>query len=352
MKILKSDFKKGFAEIKIESLDDLWILSHIIDNNDVVSSKTTRKIKIGDEQDRNKRVSKKQFYLKIRVEDIKFHKYSNSLRISGKVIEEKQDISKGSYHTLDIEENSTLKIQKEKFLQYQIKKLKEASQQKRAKILICILERDQACFAIIKDYGYDYLGEIEGKVQKKAVEEKQTQSFYKEVIKKLEEYDKRYSLDHIILASPAFFKDDLMKELNSQIKNKITLATVNSFGKSGINEVLKRDEINKVMHHERITRETKLVEELLTEISKDNLAVYGIRETSKASKAGAIKTLLITDDIIHKYRQENKYEKVDGIMKTTDSSKGEVHIISTDHEAGKKLKGLGGIAAILRYKIN
>ena len=39
-------------------------------------------------------------------------------------------------------------------------------------------------------------------------------------------------------------------------------------------------------------------------------------------------------------------------MKTVDSTKGDIIIISSDHEAGKKLDGLGGIAAILRFKLN
>jgi len=36
-------------------------------------------------------------------------------------------------------------------------------------------------------------------------------------------------------------------------------------------------------------------------------------------------------------------------MKLVDNMKGHIHIISIDHESGKKLHGLGGIAAILRY---
>ena len=39
-------------------------------------------------------------------------------------------------------------------------------------------------------------------------------------------------------------------------------------------------------------------------------------------------------------------------MKIVDSTKGEILIISSENEAGKKLDGLGGIAAILRFKLN
>ena len=40
------------------------------------------------------------------------------------------------------------------------------------------------------------------------------------------------------------------------------------------------------------------------------------------------------------------------MLKTTESIKGSVNIISSEHDGGKKLDGLGGIGAILRYKLN
>ena len=53
-----------------------------------------------------------------------------------------------------------------------------------------------------------------------------------------------------------------------------------------------------------------------------------------------------------KKREENKYKGIEEIMKQIDNTKGDIFIISSEHEAGKKLDGLGGIGAILRYKIN
>ncbi len=62
---------------------------------------------------------------------------------------------------------------------------------------------------------------------------------------------------------------------------------------------------------------------------------------------GLIPTMLLIQD----YRKKDKYEKLDYLMKTVDQTKGSVHIISSEHEAGQKLKGLGGLAAILRFKL-
>ncbi|HLC65017.1 MAG TPA: mRNA surveillance protein Pelota, partial [Candidatus Nanoarchaeia archaeon] len=62
--------------------------------------------------------------------------------------------------------------------------------------------------------------------------------------------------------------------------------------------------------------------------------------------------LLVTDGLIKKSRDEKKYPILEKIMKTVDSINGEVHLISSEHDGGKRLDGLGGIGGILRYKLN
>ena len=352
MKLISSDFKKP-VKLKIENLDDLWYLNQLIDTNDIVSGKTFRKIKIGKEGERKQTIVKKPVFLKIKVEKLEFSKHSNVLRISGTVTEAPEDIALGSYHTFNVEENTIIKIQKENWLHYQIEKIKEASAETKSKILVCVHDREEAYFALIKKYGFDILSSIKGNVTKKADLEKIESKFYKDIIKQLEEYDKRHGLNKIILASPAFWKEDLMKELNNQdLKKKILLATCSDVGENGINEVLRRPETSEALKQDRISKEMRHVEELLEEISKNNLASYGLEETKNAVGAGAVRTLLLTDEFIQKKREENVYEEIEIIIKNTDSSKGTVVIVSSEHEAGKKLNGLGGIGAILRYKIS
>ncbi|MBT3984713.1 mRNA surveillance protein pelota [archaeon] len=354
MKIIFQDIKKGEVKLLTNSLDDLWFLSNIIDENDLITGKTIRKIRLG-EDERNTKIIKKVVTLEIKAEKIEFHKYSNSLRVSGKITQAPEDIPRGFYHTFDIDDKTTIKIRKLVWPKYQLQRLKESTEEKISNILICALDREQATFALLTPSGYKILTEIEGQVQKKEVENKNTKDFYLDIAKIMKEYVDRYNLESIILASPAFWKEDLMKEIKkkySQLTNKITLATCNTLGKNAIEEVLKRKEVESVLKKDRTTRETQYVEELLEKIAANKEGAYGIKEVKQASDAGAIKKLLVTDEIIHKLREENKFEELDKIMKAVDQQKGDVHIISTDHEAGKKLQGLGGIGAILRYNLN
>jgi protein pelota len=351
MKQIALNLKKGIAKIRIENLDDLWYLSHIIDPDDLVKSKTVRKVRIGEKTDKA-RVEKKQVLVKIKVEKTEFSKTSDVLRIQGIIEEEHEDIPRGSHQSISAEIGSILTIEKKKWLKYQSDKLKEAVLSKIPKIIICVFDREEAYFALMKKYGYEMLSKMKGDVQKKAMDEKHKGGFYEQITKQIEEYDKRYNPQTFILASPAFWKEELIKHIKGDLKKKVILATCSSVGKNGVDEVLKRTETQEALKQDRIANELNLVEELLAQISKDGLAVYGIKEAEKAANAGAIEKLLVTDTLIFKSRENKTYEKIDSIMKVVDSTKGEIHIVSTEHEGGKKLDGIGGIAGILRYKLS
>jgi protein pelota len=352
MKKINADFRKGYVKIKVENADDLWYLSQIVDKGDLVSGKTLRKLKIGGEEDRKQKVVKKPVFIKIRVEKVEFGESQTILRISGRIAEGSEDVAKGEHHTFNVEEGTEIKIEKENWLNYQIEKLKEAFSAKASSILIVVFDREDAYFAIMKKFGYDILSHIEGNVAKKGNEEGKISNFYEEIIKQINDYDLKYKADHIIVASPAFWKEELMKNLKEEaLKKKIVIATCSSVDKTSINEVLKREEVRSVLSSDRITKEINLVEMLMKGINEDK-AAYGIKEVENSVNAGAAETLLVSDSLIQKLRQDDKFDRLEKIMKTADSVKSSVHIISSSHEGGKKLDGLGGIGVILRYKLS
>ncbi|MEA3430998.1 MAG: mRNA surveillance protein pelota [Nanoarchaeota archaeon] len=352
MKRIALNLKKGEVKLQIETLDDLWYLANIIDAGDLVKGKTVRKVKIGKEGERSSKISKKKVFLALKVEKIEFHNYSNILRISGKITAGPDNIPFGSYHTFNIEPNSILTIIKERWLKFQIEKLKESFEIKTPPILICVFDREDAYFALSKKYGYEVLSSFSGDVQKKDERVKPKGSFYEDIIKLLTEYSIRYKVSNIILASPAFWKEDLMKVMKDpNLKKKMVLASCSSVSETAINEILRRPEAQTVLKKDRIAKEVNLVEGLLKELSVDGLVVYGKKESTEAANLGSIKTILVTDAYIKDVRENNQYDELEKLLQTVESLKGDVHIISTEHDAGKKLQGLGGIAAMIRYKI-
>jgi protein pelota len=193
---------------------------------------------------------------------------------------------------------------------------------------------------------------IKGKVAKKAVPEKVKDTFYDEIIKQLEEYNKRFELDKIIVASPSFWKEELYKVLGTNpLKDKIIQATCSGVDETSVSEVLKRKETQEALRQERISKEMSIVEDLFAQIAKAGNAAYGMIEIQQAADSGAVENLLVTDQLIQKARSENTFSALDKIMRQVERTKGKVWIISSEHEGGKRLQGLGGIGATLRYKL-
>ena len=114
---------------------------------------------------------------------------------------------------------------------------------------------------------------------------------------------------------------------------------------------IRKPELAVTLKSSRSRHENILVEELLSEINKVGLAAYGWEEVKKAIDAGAVSKLLLTDDYIQRRRANHEYTELDEYLKKIDSLKGEINIVSSEHESGRKLTGIGGIAAILRYKL-
>jgi len=344
--------KNGEVKVLAENLDDLWYLSQLVEAGDFVSGKSFRKVKLGGESDRGS-VSKKPVFVKLGVEKVEI---DGSLRVSGVVREGSADVSHGSHHTIDVSEGTTIAIFKDNWPKYQLDKLDEATSAGAGEVLICVLERDNASFALLKRSGYEMVGDVEGEVERKDEQVNiKGDGFFPEVAKLIKDYAVRFSVNSIIVASPAFWKEDLMKVIKkkySELVPKITLATCSDTGRSGVDEVLKRDEVRTVLQKDRTFHEINLVEELLTGIAKEDLGIYGFDEVKSAVDAKAVAKLLVTDELIQKLRSDNDFRKLDSLMRAVDKAGGDVHIIAVANEGGKKLKGIGGIGAVLRYKLN
>ncbi|MBS3148860.1 mRNA surveillance protein pelota [Candidatus Woesearchaeota archaeon] len=347
MKIVLKNLKQGEIKLAVETSDDVWYLSQLIDAGDRVSGKTVRKIKATEEADPLKRA----VFMAIVVEKVDF--VGDELRVAGKVIDGPEDVARGSFHTFSIEPGVVFSLIKDEWLSYQLSRLDEACEQKRSNILVCVFDREEAIFALLKKSKPEIIAHIKGDVERKRVQTNVKSSFYEQVVKQLEEYDKRYSLDVIVIASPAFWKEELLKVVkNDALRKKLVQATCSSVDERAIDEVLKRDEIRHAVNKERSALEMQLVDEVLSEIAKKGAVVYGVAACESSAAQGAVSKLLITDSLIKRTREEGAFQRIDSILRCVDKSKGAVIIVSSEHMGGKRLDGLGGIAALLRYKLS
>ena len=350
MIIIKQDFKKGIVNLKVSEPDDLWYLSNIIEPGDFIKALTTRKIKIGDGE--NAKVAKKTYFLKIEAETLDFGDSGQNLRINGKIKDGPEEVPRDSYHSISLELGTEFYLEKPSWLSYHKQKLKDSAE-KKFNYLICILDREEVIFALTKKYGYTVLVKIKGDVPKKGKTVEIKKDFYSEIIKTIETYNVRYNPEAIILASPAFYKEDLFNKITDKLlRKKIVLATSSGVNESALDEVIKSPELSNTLKNSRARTEQIIVEELLSAIKKGDLASYGEKEVKEAVEAGAVNILLLTDNFIKKKKEQTTFSEIDELMKKVDSLQGKVHLISSEHEGGKKLDGLGGLAALLRYKLS
>lgn len=342
MKILASDLKRGIIKININDNNDLWHLENLIEEGDFVTARTMRSVFI-EREGRKIKVERKPMKLKIEVEKVEYHKYANKLRIMGKIVEGPEKVSIGSYHTIEAEIGSILTIEKKKWKKYQLERLKRAQLRVPA-VLLVVVDFEEATFAQLKESGVSYILELKNPHSMK--EEKQ-EEFYKNVISEIEKRSE--DVKGVVLAGPGFAKEhifNIIKEKNPKLASRIVQDSCSSASRAGINELLKRKSIQKIVVRSKILEESRLVEEFFYHLNRDDgLATYGFEQVKNAMGMGAIKTLLVSEEKI-------RDKKVENLAKEVERKGGKVEIISRVHDLGERFSGMSGLGAILRFRIS
>ena len=203
------------------------------------------------------------------------------------------------------------------------------------------------------------------------------------------------TLKGIIVGGPGPTKYDFEKGdyLNYQLKNKI-IDTVDTayVEEQGVKEVV--DKAPEIMRKVRYIEEKEIMQKFLYEVGHDTgLITYGESEVRRLLQNGAVRTLLISEDLdlvrvtvkcgACEYEEQHsvkvadmadfekglvgkpcasckapsytildKKDVVDDLAEIAELSSTEVEVISTETEEGHMLKNaFGGIAAILRFKM-
>ena len=184
----------------------------------------------------------------------------------------------------------------------------------------------------------------------------------------------------IMIAGPGPIKEYFINEnyLDNNVSKKI-IGTVDtgSTGEPGIHEALNRGE--HLIKEAHIVKEKKILQDFFSNLKKGDLVAYGLREVIKAVEMGAVQTLIVSEvalfsEVEYKckcgfkkdfLRNDKRVCRVCGenvriigekdlIESVTELAKNystNVEIVSGDTPEGQQFLELGGIGAILRYKI-
>ncbi len=356
MQILEEKPKEGIVKVKAETLDDLWHLYHVIDPGDVVYAKTLRKQAQRSDSLRAEKVEVIPVYLGVKAEKINFHKFANQVRVTGPIVyASRDDVPLGKYHTITIEEGTVVTIQKPRWKEHHIERLKEAIEaSKRAKVMIVVIDEGEADIALVREYGVEMVASIRRNLGGKRYNtdrESEEKRFFHDLAKTMAELMEREKIEKAIVAGPGFVKEvfhKFLRENYPELAKKVVIEDTSVTGRTGIYEVIKRGTVDRVYHENRVAKEVQLIEKVLEHVARNTgLATYGLREVEEAVNYGAVETLLVLDELL---KGEHR-ERIEELMDAVRYARGEVVIVSSEHEGGEKLKALGGLAALLRFRV-
>ncbi|MCU4925702.1 mRNA surveillance protein pelota [Halobacteria archaeon AArc-dxtr1] len=335
-----------------ESVDDLWHLQYVLEPGDRVAGDTTRRIQRNDEQMRDTGGEREHMWVAIAVDDIEFHKFANRLRVGGEIVACSREDQLGFHHTLNVEEREELSIEKwwKPDQEARLEEAEEATEN--PDVAIATVEEGQAHVHTVAQYGTEERATLTGPTGKGEFARERSELFAE-----LGTVLSRMDVDAIILAGPGFTKQDALKYFDRNepdLTELITTVDTAGVGDRGVHEVLKRGAVADVQKETRIESEAEAIDELTQRIAQGAKAAYGPEEVQKAAEFGAIEELLIVDD---RLRQERGPEgewtiDVDEIVRTAEQKGGEVTVFSSEFPPGQQLSNLGGIAALLRYRID
>ena len=350
------DLKHGEITVKTENLNDLWTLYNTIRKGDETSARTQRRVVLKE----GTKGERKAMRLKLKVENVSFHEFSNRLRVKGKILEGPEDfVSYGSYHTFNIEILQKITIIKGTWSNQDLNRLKKSSKfEVNFIILFVAIETGLATIALITNFSHKRIATIKthipGKRYQQTYRNTALLEFYEGIGKVLKENLKMHDVNLIILCGPGNtkdkFVDNLKKTLDPMYSTRIEMYHASSGTESAIIETLKSKKLAKLKKEVKILQETELLESVMTQFALDaDLIVIGLDEVSSASERGAIKHLLIADVMIRGASKDHKL-KIEEIITNVENGGGEINIMSTENLTGEQLVDLGSLVGILRYK--
>ena len=334
-----------------ETLDDLWHLTYVIEPGDRVAGDTTRRIQRDDDQLRDKGGEREPMWIAVAVTDVEFAKFANRLRVGGTIVDCSREDQLDFHHTFNVEEHDEIEVEKV-WKPDQIDRVEEATETTdQPDVAIATVEEGEAHVHTVAQYGTESRASITSTTGKGDYARPR-----EELFAELSDVLRRMDVDAYILAGPGFTKQDALKYIQDEhpdLAAEITTVDTSAVGDRGVHEVLKRGAVEDVQERTRIAEEAELIDELMERIATGAKVAYGPDAVAEAAEFGAIEELLVLDERLREERgEESEWDvDVDEIVTTTEQKGGDVTVFSHEFDPGQQLRNLGGVAALLRYRL-
>ncbi|KAH7377305.1 eRF1 domain 1-domain-containing protein [Pyrenochaeta sp. MPI-SDFR-AT-0127] len=385
MRLLKSQIEKktgsGFATLLPEEPEDMWHAYNLIQENDRIRAKAVRRVsKTSDSgSTSSQRIT---LDLTIVVTSTDFDIGSGQLHVSGRVASENEHVKMGQHHTLDLELNRKFTLEKaDGWDSVALEMLKEAcDNDRKAELWAVVLGEGIANICMITEHQTILRQKIEVPVPRKRKggvdgHNKGMDKFFSLTLATLlRQIDlpnttttQQGKTLPLLLASPGFVASAFLVYIKAEATrttNKPLLALIpsiiiahsSSAHIHSLNEILSSPAITTKLSDTKFARETALMDKFNTLMRQDDgRAWYGPREVERAVDKGAVGrgggVLLINNALFRAQNVAERRRWVKLVDRVREVEGGEVRVLSSLHESGKRLEGLGSVAAILTYPL-
>jgi len=383
----------GAVTLCPEEPEDMWHAYNLVLVGDFLTASAIRRVTTESASTGSTASQRVHTNLTIKVKSLDFDPQAGQLHVSGQIARESKHAKIGQHHTLDLELNRNFTIEKvvegkdggagwDSVSQTQL--MEAIDPNKSTEAVAVVMQEGLGNICFLTSHQTILKQRIETSVPRKrtgagrsADHDKGLQKFYATVLDTLlrqlegllENKDSSSSFP-ILLASPGFVAQGFLKHikeaaaskgdklLQELVKRKAFVVVHSSSGHlHSLNEVLNSPEVKASLQDTQYARETAVMDDFFTLLRKDDgRAWYGPNEVEQAVERGAVGRgggiLLINNALFRSQDVATRRRWVSLVDRVRDTEGGEVRILSSDHESGRRLDGLGGIAAILTFPID
>ena len=340
MKADYADLKGTNGEVRLfpESVDDLWHLQHLVAPGDTLFATTFRSVDTASDKLRPEKMEKRPVRLGIRIERVEFSQHGVRLRISG-VIEHGVEI--GAYHTINVETGFEISVIKQ-WRPHELERIERAVKSSAFSLIhILTIEEGEAELFRLRQYGPESVVTFLAG-SGKGGESDNRPAFFEQVLAPLSAID-----GPLIIAGPGFIKDDFIKHAKnrgSPVAEKAISVETRRIGRGAVQDVIGKGALEKLIDDLQLSREVKFMDEVLCRIAQDGAVAYGRQEVQDAIGYGAVEQVLVADTLL-------RDPPTMALIESAEAMRAVVVVLSSSFEPGERLVALGGIAALLRYKL-
>ncbi|WML68532.1 MAG: Protein pelota [Methanoregula sp. SKADARSKE-2] len=340
MKAEFGELKEKYGEIRLfpESIDDLWHLEHLISPGDLVSGTTFRSVETAPDKIRPEKAEKRPVRLGLRVERVEFSSQGIRLRLSG-IIEQGVDV--GSYHTINVETENEISVIKQ-WRPMDFERIDRAVKSSVYGVIhIITLEEGEAELFRLRQFGPESVLALSSSSGKGAETDLRS-VFFGQLLSLLAEIT-----GPCILAGPGFVKEDFLtfaRGKKNPVVERAMVVETRRIGRGAVGELIGNGALDRLIGDLQLSREVRYMDEVLKRIAQDGPVAYGIREVAEAVEFGAAEQLLVADSLL-------RDPEIAELIEDAEARKAGIVVLSGNFEPGERLSALGGVAALLRYRI-